>query len=392
MNQLTLIGLESHLRNPELTRLVLRSADRTKKELVVERTEQEFGDPIFCFSESGKECAIHPDEFIAFVTRWFRDGTYDQLICELKGRVCTYLIQNGKVSIHIQENSSRMSQETSSTVFSDENIFRSGDARRMLSAIGIMTSGGTLRQAQKDKFEQVKRFVEIIMPVLSKIGKSRLVIVDTACGKSYLSFVLNYHLHKQLGLDVYFYGLDTNARLIERCKEIQRELGYDNMQFINAPVVSLNIHSNIDLLYGLHGCDLATDEAIAKGIEFSAKAILVAPCCQQEVKNQWRNVTFKGVGKYPLLRERLADVVTDTLRALTLEAAGYSVRILKFVPSEITPKNLIIQGIKGRELSSEAMTQFMKLKRFFELSLSIEDMLPQVFTQAGSAATRTKVD
>ena len=103
----------------------------------------------------------------------------------------------------------------------------------------------------------------------------------------------------------------------------------------------------VDMVVTLHACDTATDYALAKAVEWNAKVILSVPCCQHELNVQIENEVLKPLFKYGLIKERMAALVTDALRAEYLECAGYETQILEFIDMEHTPKNILIRGVRN---------------------------------------------
>jgi hypothetical protein len=121
-----------------------------------------------------------------------------------------------------------------------------------------------------------------------------------------------------------------------------------------------------DIVIALHACDTATDDAMALGIAADAQMILAAPCCQHELAPQIKDTSegFAGVIKYPLLKQRQADLVTDAARALLLEVSGYKVKVIEFVSTEHTAKNILIAATKSTSINSDrAKQQYQELKR-----------------------------
>ena len=67
------------------------------------------------------------------------------------------------------------------------------------------------------------------------------------------------------------------------------------------------------------------------------------------------------------LLEREAESVTDSLRALLLESAGYRVKVFEFVSTEHTRKNTMIAAVRrgGAGRTAEALREFEALKSFY---------------------------
>ena len=226
-------------------------------------------------------------------------------------------------------------------------ILREGTAAPFLVDLGVMTKDGKIVASRYDKFRQINRFLEFIRDILPKLPKDReITILDFGCGKSYLTFAMYYYLRELEGFDVNIIGLDLKEDVIRHCSELARSYGYDKLHFYQGDIAGYEGVSSVDMVVTLHACDTATDFALAKAVEWGAQVILSVPCCQHELNKQMENEILKPVLKYGLIKERIAALVTDALRAGRLEEAGYQVQILEFIDMEHTPKNILIRAVK----------------------------------------------
>ena len=223
------------------------------------------------------------------------------------------------------------------------------------------------------KFRQICRFVEILDQLLaaSPLKDARAPhIVDIGSGKGYLTFALHDHLARRLGKSSVTIGIEANAGLAERCNAIARQGGLAGLSFEAAKAENRMPAEDLDILIALHACDTATDDAMHMGITGNAALIICAPCCQHEIAPQIeaRGSPLEGLLKFGLLKQRQADLVTDAARALLLEAHGYEVRIIEFVSTEHTAKNLLIAAIRSdrvdRKAAREQYTQLAALAGF----------------------------
>jgi Cyclopropane fatty acid synthase and related methyltransferases len=213
--------------------------------------------------------------------------------------------------------------------------------------LGIMTKEGKIVNAKYDKYRQINRFLEFIEDILPHLSVDREVsILDFGCGKSYLTFALYYYLKELKAYDVRVIGLDLKEDVIEKCNHLATQYGYEKLEFYVGDIASYNGKKNVDMVVTLHACDTATDYAIQKAVEYDAKVILSVPCCQHELNGQLACETLDSVLKYGLLKERIAALITDGLRASLLEQAGYAVQILEFIALEHTSKNILIRAVK----------------------------------------------
>ena len=212
---------------------------------------------------------------------------------------------------------------------------------------GVMTAAGSVVAAKRDKFKQINRFLEMVDDVAGSLPKSGpLRVVDFGCGKAYLTFALYYYLAVVQGRDVSMVGLDLKDDVVAFCAQTAAELGYAGLSFAVGDISGYQIDGDLDMVVTLHACDTATDDALAKAVQWGASVILSVPCCQHELFSQLQNETLRPLLKHGILKERLTALVTDSVRASLLESAGYTVQILEFIALEHTAKNLLIRAVK----------------------------------------------
>ena len=212
--------------------------------------------------------------------------------------------------------------------------------------LGVMTQNGNIVNAHYDKFRQINRFLEYIEDILPSIPTGReLRILDFGCGKSYLTFAIYYYLKVLKGYPVRITGLDLKEDVIRHCNELAVKYGYDKLEFLCGDIAYYDGCSQVDMVVTLHACDTATDYALAKAVGWGAKVILSVPCCQHELNKQMKNDLLSPVLHYGILKERMAALMTDGLRAQILEANGYRTQILEFIDMAHTPKNLLIRAV-----------------------------------------------
>ena len=212
--------------------------------------------------------------------------------------------------------------------------------------LGVMTQNGNIVNAHYDKFRQINRFLEYIEDILPSLPTGReLRILDFGCGKSYLTFAIYYYLKVLKGYPVRITGLDLKEDVIRHCNELAVKYGYDKLEFLCGDIAYYDGCSQVDMFVTLHACDTATDYALAKAVGWGAKVILSVPCCQHELNKQMKNDLLSPVLHYGILKERMAALMTDGLRAQILEANGYRTQILEFIDMAHTPKNLLIRAV-----------------------------------------------
>jgi len=250
--------------------------------------------------------------------------------------------------------------------------------RALFIEIGLLSHNGQLRGEAAPKHRQVQHYLELLRPlaVLHRGPGSPVRIVDAGCGKAYLSLAL-YLFAEQLGLEPELVAVDRAPGVLASVARSARRLGYERVRTVASSIEEFTAAAGAcDLLVSLHACDTATDEAIAAGIRLGAEAIVVVPCCHHEVVAQvearisegqapaaWEAVTGSG-----LLRHRLADIVTDGLRAEALEAFGYRAAALEFVSPEATARNLMIRAERRPPGSGLEAAKTAGLHRFEALA------------------------
>ena len=256
-------------------------------------------------------------------------------------------------------------------------ILEEGKPVDFLVDLGVMTGEGKVVHARYDKFRQINRFLEFIEDILPRLDRDReLTILDFGCGKSYLTFAMYYYLRKLKGYDVKIVGLDLKEDVIARCQALAEKYGYDKLQFCQGDIASYRGVDRVDMVVTLHACDTATDFALAKAVGWGASVILSVPCCQHELNRQISNEVMKPVFSYGVLKERIAALMTDGLRAQMLERAGYETQILEFIDMEHTPKNLLIRAVyTGKKKDNEK--ELRACLDVFHLHPTLESLLFQ---------------
>ena len=275
-----------------------------------------------------------------------------QMQMETAGASYTILVsKKGKISVK---------QRAQAQCVKEKEIDRSHNRRKkyvleegvpvpFLLELGVMTKEGKIVNSRFDKFRQINRFLEFIEDILPELDKDReLTILDFGCGKSYLTFAIYYYLHELKKYDIRIIGLDLKKDVIRRCNELSKKYGYEKLTFQEGNIADYSESGtgSVDMVVTLHACDTATDYALAKAVGWGAKVILSVPCCQHELNGQMENDILKPVLGYGLIKERMAALVTDALRAQYLEREGYDAQILEFISLEHTPKNILIRAVK----------------------------------------------
>jgi len=217
-----------------------------------------------------------------------------------------------------------------------------------LQKLGVTDENGKVFPGMSDKYRQINRYIEIVNGSLTeKPGGDTFKVVDMGSGKGYLTFALYDHLKSNLQLNVEMTGVEMRPDLVKVCNSVANEANFEGLKFKESNIANLPLDA-VDMLIALHACDTATDDAIFKGIKANAKYIIVAPCCQKQIrKHMHPENEMKPVLKHGIFLERQAEMITDGIRALIMEMHGYQCTVIEFISTEHTPKNVMIIGRKS---------------------------------------------
>ncbi len=254
--------------------------------------------------------------------------------------------KKGKMTIQKRLQTAEVKEVNYSHNRAKHYILEEGKTVPFLRDLGVMTKTGEIVRTKFDKFRQINRFLEFIEDILPQLPKDREVtILDLGCGKSYLTFAMYYYLHELNGYDIRIIGLDLKTDVIEACNQLAKKYGYRKLKFLEGNIADYTGSDEVDMVVTLHACDTATDFALAKAVGWKAKVILSVPCCQHELNGQMANEVLAPLFSYGLIKERMAALVTDSLRAEYLKREGYDTQILEFIDMEHTPKNILIRAV-----------------------------------------------
>ncbi|MDD6513897.1 MAG: SAM-dependent methyltransferase [bacterium] len=254
--------------------------------------------------------------------------------------------KKGKMTIQKRLQTAEVKEVNYSHNRAKHYILEEGKTVPFLRDLGVMTKTGEIVRTKFDKFRQINRFLEFIEDILPQLPKDREVtILDFGCGKSYLTFAMYYYLHELNGYDIRIIGLDLKTDVIEACNQLAKKYGYKKLKFLEGNIADYTGSDEVDMVVTLHACDTATDFALAKAVGWKAKVILSVPCCQHELNGQMANEVLAPLFSYGLIKERMAALVTDSLRAEYLKREGYDTQILEFIDMEHTPKNILIRAV-----------------------------------------------
>lgn len=232
-------------------------------------------------------------------------------------------------------------KEKNSIISINNNIY--------LKELGVITQENKIAQNMQSKLKQINKYIETIEGVIKSsnlMTEKEIDIVDMGSGKGYLTFATYDFLTQALKIKANITGVEIREELVDLCNTITKKCDYKNLSFYKGDIKSFS-STKTDILIALHACDTATDDAIYKGITSNASIIITAPCCHKQIRKEL-NVTngLKEITKHGILKERQAEIITDTLRGLVLESFGYKTQIFEFIADAHTHKNVMIVGVK----------------------------------------------
>lgn len=263
-----------------------------------------------------------------------------------------------------------------------------------LRELGVTQADGLVREAMGAKFRQINQFVEVLRPLFAEAfahgapvppiadpkaerstGRTRrrarriaelldegrpetqliqrpLNVVDMGCGKGYLTFATSTLVDQMSFAGSRVTGVEVRSELVEEANRVAAACGFERLHF-QAGTIATTPLDTVDVLIALHACNVATDDALARGIAGGARLLVVSPCCHQELRpNIVPPPMLAPALRHGILLEREAEFVTDSIRALLLEWAGYDTKVIEFISTEHTAKNLMITALKRRRRPS----------------------------------------
>lgn len=228
--------------------------------------------------------------------------------------------------------------------------------------LGVSDKNGRVFDKKQAKFRQINRFIEHVAEIYKYLpSDGELNILDLCCGKSYLSFAVYHYLTVTMNRTVNMVGIDLKKDVIEYCNNTAKNLGYSGLNFYACNINDYEYKMPVHLVVSLHACDIATDIVISKAIDLGAKVILSTPCCQKELLQNLSTELFEFVTKYPILKKKLCDALTDAVRLERLSAYGYDVTALEFTDPDDTPKNILLRAVKKNNKNNDAIAEYNKL-------------------------------
>jgi len=255
------------------------------------------------------------------------------------------------------------------------------DSGPFLRLTGIADSDGQIKPSMRGKYDQINEFLRLLDGVMAGRARgARMTLVDCGCGKSYLTFAAYFYLTRKHGLEVQVRGIERNAALVETVRQMASDLDVaQDVQFLAEDLATSQLAEKPEIVMSLHACDTATDEALARAVEWGSRAILCAPCCQHELQRSMEGGgAMRAVLRHGILRERLADVLTDTFRAQILRILGYRVSVVEFVSSEATARNLLLRAESGVKCGvQQSVAEYLELRDLWKVTPYLETRLAE---------------
>ncbi len=275
------------------------------------------------------------------------------------------------------------------------------DSTLLLQVIGLADGEGNIRASMRGKYDQVNEFLKVVKDTVGDFTNHQspttshqppttnhqppFTIVDCGCGKAYLTISLYYYLVEVLKFPaVHVIGIDRRADVIASARKMSAKLDLDGkVDFIESDLSTFELLNSstchVDMVVSLRACDTATDEAMAKGVEWKARYILSAPCCQHELHKAITvnsSQAFSGLLRQSILRERMCDILTDAFRAMILRILGFKVQVIEFVSSEATMRNIMLKceyGVKPGQAGPIA--EYLDLRDYWKVTPWLETRL-----------------
>jgi hypothetical protein len=183
------------------------------------------------------------------------------------------------------------------------------------------------------------------------------------------------------GLPVHLTGVDVKPQSREHNTRLAEELGVaDRTDFLVGGIGDVQLVEPPDVVLALHACDTATDDALQRAVDWEAGLVLAAPCCHHDISAQLRRAPtppgYEMLTRDGILRERLADTLTDALRAAILRLSGYRVDVVEFVESRHTPRNTLLRAVRtGRAPDPRARAEYAELVDTWRLRPRLAELL-----------------
>ncbi|MBO5940773.1 MAG: SAM-dependent methyltransferase [Kiritimatiellae bacterium] len=268
------------------------------------------------------------------------------------------------------------------------------DSAALLRTVGIADGEGKIRASMRGKYDQVNEFLRIVGDTVSPEGDKTFTVVDCGCGKAYLTIALWFYLTMVKGIkNVRILGIDRRNDVISAARKMVERLDVaDNVSFLECDLSSSELSGmpegldHVDMVVSFHACDTATDEAMARGVEWKARYILSAPCCQHELQQTISGAgtvgarsDFAGLLRQNILRERLCDLLTDSFRAMIMRILGFRTQVVEFVSPDATARNILLKceyAVKSGQAG--VVAEYLNLRDYWKVTPWLETRLSKM--------------
>lgn len=257
-------------------------------------------------------------------------------------------------------------------------------SRPFLRELGVTDARGQLVPAMSRKWKQINKFIEVFAAALARSPLAQpprdqqpIHVVDFGSGKGYLTFAIHDWLRHTLQRDAVVTGVELRDELVQFCRGVIDKLHLDGMAYEQGDVRDYH-PAQLNVMIALHACDIATDHAIHLGVRAGADIILCSPCCHKEVRPQLLNPhPLRPILQHGIHQAQEAEMLTDGLRAMLLDAAGYDTQVFEFISLEHTNKNKMILAVKRAEAgpADAVVAQIRDIKAFYGIQAQCLEQL-----------------
>lgn len=231
----------------------------------------------------------------------------------------------------------------------------------ILKDLGIVSKDNEIINSMYDKFKQINKYIELVDDLIKNDNLEKMTVVDFGSGKSYLTFLLYEYLANVLKIDVTMYGIDLKESVIKQNIDLASKYHYDSLHFIYGDINDIELE-NVDMMISLHACDIATDLALHKALEWKVDYIVSVPCCQNELYTQLTSKNFQAMVDFNIIKERLSALITDTVRANVLQYRGYNTQVIEYIDSNHSLKNVMIRARFNHNYDQKALQNIVNLQ------------------------------
>ncbi len=299
--------------------------------------------------------------------------------------------KKGKMLLHATARSEEVSPSRSHDLGKQRLL---AEDHPVLRALGITDAQGRVKPSRQAKYRQVEEFLRALSTAIQDARRSGtlreatptdpLRVVDLGCGNAYLTFTAHAWLSGQM--PVRLVGVDVKEQSRRHNAELAERLGVaGELSFLTSGIREVTLVGQPDVVLALHACDTATDDALLRAVGWHAPLVLAAPCCHHDISAQLRQLPapagYGSLTRDGILRERLADTLTDALRASILRQVGYRVDVMEFVDSVHTPRNTLLRAVRtGAVPSDRGREEYDALVTTWQLRPQLAELLDEMTT------------